>query len=126
MDQDMNKLINDVEQWFDDKGITKGPKMATPLSQHKKMQEEVDELRAELVTLRDDIGYGRDSKVWKTRERAIDELGDVIVTAIGVAKLLGVTPHEALSVAYEKISKRGGEMIDGVFVKNKETTQSEQ
>lgn len=118
MELDIKKLISDVEQWFDDKGITSGPLKATPLSQHSKMQEEVVEFRDELVMLGVHEATGAAEAAHGVRERAINELGDVFVTAIGSAKLLGVTPYDAILSAYEKISKRDGSMQNGTFVKN--------
>jgi hypothetical protein len=46
------------------------------------------------------------------------ELGDVLVVATILAEMLGTTTSAALALAYEKISKRTGRMIDGQFVKD--------
>lgn len=45
------------------------------------------------------------------------EGGDVIVTLIINLHLRGSSLSQALQAAYDKISKRKGTMVDGVFVK---------
>lgn len=51
------------------------------------------------------------------REKFKGEFGDVLVTLILVAALQNTTFEECLEIAYEKISKRTGKTINGVFVK---------
>ena len=48
------------------------------------------------------------------------EMGDVLVTLIILARDLDIDILECLDMAYDKISKRTGETIDGVFVKSED------
>lgn len=48
------------------------------------------------------------------------EMGDIFVTLIILCKQLGIDPAECLSMAYEKISKRKGKTINGIFVKEED------
>lgn len=48
------------------------------------------------------------------------EMGDIFVTLIILCKQLGIDPVECLSMAYEKISKRKGKTINGIFVKEED------
>jgi len=90
-----------VIDWAKEKGILE---KSSPLKQHGKTQEEVDELKQALLS--------------KDREEIIDAIGDITVTLIIQAELNGLDFEDCLESAYNVISKRTGEMIDGVFVKN--------
>ena len=48
-----------------------------------------------------------------------DEIGDGFVTLIILARQVGLSPEECLNEAYNKISKRTGKTINGIFVKDK-------
>lgn len=48
------------------------------------------------------------------------EMGDIFVTLIILCEQLGIDPTECLSMAYEKISKRKGKTINGIFVKEED------
>ena len=48
------------------------------------------------------------------------EMGDIFVTLIILCKQLDLDPIDCLEKAYEKISKRKGKTIDGVFVKEED------
>jgi NTP pyrophosphatase (non-canonical NTP hydrolase) len=47
-----------------------------------------------------------------------DEIGDGFVTLIILARQVGLSPEECLNEAYNKISKRKGKTINGIFVKD--------
>ena len=81
-------------------------KGSDPKSQALKMVAEVGELA-------DAINKG-------DLDEANMELGDVIVTLILLAEMHGLSPALALQSAYEKISRREGKMINGVFVKSED------
>lgn len=49
------------------------------------------------------------------------EYGDALVTLILGMSMNNMSMQECLAAAYEKISKRTGEMRDGVFVKQEES-----
>ena len=48
------------------------------------------------------------------------EMGDILVTLIILCEQLEIDPVDCLDMAYEKISKRKGKTIDGVFVKEED------
>ena len=97
--------INAVREWGIEKGII-GPKCkATEKTQLNKLLEEVEEL-VEAVCKND-------------RDEKIDAIGDCTVVLILLAELIGVPFEECLSSAYHVISKRTGQMVGGVFVKDK-------
>lgn len=97
-----NFLRAQVEKWAEEKGIFQ---KATPLSQHKKTQEEVDELKEALET--------------NNKEEIVDAIGDILVTLIIQAKMNDIDPVFCLQSAYDVIKGRTGQMIDGIFVKDK-------
>jgi NTP pyrophosphatase (non-canonical NTP hydrolase) len=90
-----------IEQWAEDKGILA---KATPIKQAMKTQEELTELCNAI--LNDD------------KEEIKDDIGDIMVTLIIQAKMQGMTIEECLNAAYDVISKRTGQMVNGQFVKD--------
>lgn len=80
--------------------ITKGNKMAQAL----KTLEEVGEL-INSIHKNDKIGVE-------------DDLGDILVTIIIQAEMQGLKLEECLESAYNVISKRTGQMINGTFKKD--------
>jgi len=105
----MKELVKDVEQWAIDKGIAE---KATMLTQFEKMAEEVKELFDEIKKM-----YSGNTLNMKDIHM---ELGDVVVTAVILAQLAGTDIKTVLQMAYDKISKRTGKMIDGTFVKSED------
>jgi len=105
----MKDLVKDVEQWAIDKGIAE---KATMLTQFEKMAEEVKELFDEIKKL-----YSGNALNMKDIHM---ELGDVVVTAVILAQLAGTDIETVLQMAYDKISKRTGKMINGTFVKSED------
>lgn len=89
-----------VIDWAREKGILD---KATPMAQGLKTLEEVTEM---LNAIRTD-----------DRDELIDAIGDVIVTVIIQSELNGLKTSECLQSAYDVISKRKGQMVNGVFVK---------
>jgi NTP pyrophosphatase (non-canonical NTP hydrolase) len=97
-----DKLIEDVIKWAHDKGILRASNATLQMS---KTLEECAEVLRELHAPEPD-------------DSALDsEYGDVLVTLIIGMELAGVDPNAALYTAYNKISKRKGSIVDGVFVK---------
>ena len=97
--------INLVRQWGIDKGIIGPNGKATEHTQFAKLLEEIDELR---------IGIIKDDESEK-----IDAIGDCTVVLILLAEIIGVPFEECLSCAYQVIKSRTGQMVGGVFVKDK-------
>jgi NTP pyrophosphatase (non-canonical NTP hydrolase) len=97
-----NELESLVIAWATQKGILdKG----TPAAQCDKTLEEVYELHDAIKN--------------NDREEIIDALGDILVTIIIQAEMQGLKLEDCLQSAYNVISKRKGQMIDGQFVKEK-------
>jgi len=98
---DYIQLEDKVNKWAEDKGIfDKG----TTYGQADKTIEEAQEIK--------------DALLLNDRSELIDALGDTLVTLIIQAKMNDLDLLQCLNVAYGVISKREGEMIGGVFVKN--------
>lgn len=99
---------NKVIRWARDKGIVlnyNSERLAASqrLKQFGKMREEVEELGEELES--GDV------------DKARMELGDVLITCVIQAELLGTDITECMQMAYDKIAKRKGTTVDGVFIK---------
>ena len=97
-----NELEELVEKWAEEKGIFE---KATTIKQAEKTLEEVEEL-IQAINNND-------------REEVIDALGDILVTIIIQAKMQNLDLIDCLDSAYNIISKRTGNMINGQFVKDK-------
>ena len=117
----MNRLIDNVRQWFHDKGIIKN---SNPLKQIEKTLEEITETRDAAVKLdwltndHNIIAKGSHSAmVQELTHELKDGLGDTLVTLIGVCEMYEFSLEECLQQAYDVISKRSGTMINGKFVK---------
>lgn len=87
-----------IRQWAEERNLIKG---SDPLSQVKKLCEEVDEWMA-------DYASGVDSQM---------EFGDIHVVLLIMEFQLNYSREKCLEMAYEKIKDRKGKMVDGVFVK---------
>ena len=48
------------------------------------------------------------------------EMGDIFVTLIILCNQLGIDCVECLQLAYDKISKRKGKTVNGLFVKEED------
>ena len=79
---------------------------STPGAQHRKLEEEVEELREALFD--------------KDHEGAVDAIGDCTVVLINICALMDVNFTDCLAHAYEQIKDRTGHMTpDGLFHKDK-------
>lgn len=96
------KLEEKVNQWAADKGIFQ---KGTTLGQAEKTLEEAQEIK--------------DAILEGNVEELEDALGDTLVTIIIQAEMNNLNLLDCLETAYNVISKRKGNMIDGVFVKDK-------
>jgi len=108
----VNKLSINTRRWFHDQGIIAN---SNPLKQLEKTQEELTETRDAVIRHEYAEGGTEEFKLNEIK----DGIGDTVVTLIGVCEMYGFTLKECLQMAYDTISKRTGEMIDGVFVKSK-------
>ena len=77
---------------------------STPEAQHRKLEEEVEELREALFD--------------KDHEGAVDAIGDCAVVLINICALMDVNFTDCLAHAYDQIKDRKGTMnAEGIFVK---------
>jgi NTP pyrophosphatase (non-canonical NTP hydrolase) len=99
------KLKNEFEpirEWATEKGIYNKGDIKT---QYIKLQEEAGELAKAIIN--------------NDNEEIIDAIGDCVVVLTSIAYFNGITIEECINLAYDVISKRKGQMINGSFVKNK-------
>lgn len=97
-----DRLIELVEEWSVDRELN----VADPSKQFLKVTEEIGEIAAALA---------RDN-----RNDLEDALGDTVVTLIILAQQKGLALEDCLTVAYNVIKDRNGEMKDGVFIKSED------
>jgi NTP pyrophosphatase (non-canonical NTP hydrolase) len=118
--EELSKL---VIEWGGNKGILDS---STPLRQLDKTQEELDETREALEKL-NDFSYQRDlmedlgmptSNEEDILSEVKDGIGDMLVTIVLLAKMVGFDTTECLRAAYDVIKSRTGKMVDGQFVKD--------
>lgn len=103
-----DELINAVKKWGEEKGINNAA------LQFAKINEEVGELAHELVR-----GYcGSDESV--PSQETVDAIGDILVTVIIFANIIGVDPVGALQLSYDTIKGRVGHTVNGSFIKKDE------
>lgn len=96
--------------------------------QFMKFIEEVFEFKTEMDIFVDydsvDDWFKSDDDYWKGLIRMATnmnlEMGDILVTLIILSAQLDIDLTECLEMAYEKISKRKGKTIDGIFVKEED------
>ncbi len=103
----METLIKKVTDWGNSKGIIKRNYLDQSIKQLEKMEEEVNELREEIVI--NQAHSMHDVKL---------ELGDVLVTAIMLSANLDTSLQECLQLAYDKIKARTGKTENGIFIKD--------
>ena len=95
------ELEQRVAEWHDDRNLILG---SSDAAQMHKLIEEVNELDQ-------DVHDGFDLR---------DELGDCLVVLINIATRNGFTLKQALTVSYNKIKDRKGQMRHGIFVKEED------
>ena len=118
----MDELILKIEQWMRDKGITR-ENGVTVVTQYGKMREEVAELGDALNNM---LNHSWDVEKAEENANHVDlELGDVVVTAIILAKLHGTDIRTCLSKTFAKIENRKGKIIKGTFVKEEDLGDEE-
>tara|TARA_A200000159_G_scaffold19598_1_gene16208 strand:+ start:410 stop:784 length:375 start_codon:yes stop_codon:yes gene_type:complete len=93
-----DNLITMIERWHFDRNLIDG---ATDKDQVCKLIQEVGELS---------------DNVCKQKDIA-DDIGDIMVVLINIAKRNGLSIRHCLEVAYHDIKDRKGKMVDGIFVK---------
>ena len=103
MMKNFETLVAKVVIWADERGIFDA---ADPLAQLDKTQEELDET----------IEAVKQSEF--DNPEVVDGIGDMLVTIIIAAKMMGLDPTHCLNVAYDEIKDRTGKMVGGKFIKD--------
>lgn len=80
------------------------------------LKDQVLKLGSEFGELCDNANKGRDVR---------DDIGDCLVVLINCATLAGCTIEECLTVAYNEIKDRKGQMVNGVFIKAGDLSKEE-
>jgi NTP pyrophosphatase (non-canonical NTP hydrolase) len=103
--EDLKEL---VLEWANDKDLLHSENAD---KQFMKFIEEVFEFKTEMDF------YSGKCEVFSSVSKNLmkDEMGDIFVTLIVLCKQLGIDCVECLQLAYDKISKRKGKTIDGIF-----------
>ncbi|MDU5442372.1 MAG: MazG-like family protein [Finegoldia magna] len=107
------ELKKNVEEWADDKNLLHEENAD---KQFMKFIEEVFEFKSEMDVYFD----GAETLKSLNKEYMEDEMGDIFVTLIILCNQLGIDPVECLEMAYEKISKRHGKTVNGLFIKEED------
>lgn len=113
----LEQLVRNVESWGQNKGIVNFSKEQV-LAQIGKVKEELAEVEQAVVEYFDTNCEPFDDTEVNLFENIENELGDLGVTWIMVATCLEIYVGDALLSAYNKISKRTGNVVNGVFVKD--------
>ena len=119
------ELKTKVEEWAEDKDLLHSENAD---KQFMKFVEEVFEFKTEMDILVRYRNYYRENpqkKIPKAEHERITkkaelELGDIIVTLIVLCNQLNIDIVECLEMAYEKISKRHGKTVNGLFIKEED------
>jgi NTP pyrophosphatase (non-canonical NTP hydrolase) len=99
------ELQKKVIEWAKDRNILEN---SNAIKQISKTQEELDETLDALKRLE----QGKEAIL-----EVADGIGDMLVTIILLAKIVGLDSVDCLADAYDEIKNRKGKMIDGLFVK---------
>jgi len=94
-------LAANIEGWHEARNLIKG---STDQAQYVKLIEEAGELAG-------NIARGKDVK---------DDIGDMVVVLINIARRNGLTLEDCVQTAWDDIKDRRGKMVDGVFIKEKD------
>ena len=117
----MKELDKRIDAWAEGVGIHDG---STPLKQALYTLSETQELLVAVEEAGFDYTWGRDTaEMAGTLTPVQDAIGDIYVTLKNVAHFFGLTMEECVEMAVTTIedrAKRGGGMVDGVYVKPEE------
>lgn len=97
-------LASNIESWHTARNLIDG---STDQAQFVKLMEEAGELAAS-------IARGKDVR---------DDIGDMVVVLINIAKRNGYKLEDCMEVAWKDIRDRKGKMVDGVFIKEEDTPE---
>jgi len=89
-----------IIDWHNARNLIEG---STDHQQFEKLLEEVEELRLNIMT----------------SQPIVDDVGDIIVVLINLCERNGLTLEECMRHAYNDIKDRRGQMVNGLFVKER-------
>ena len=96
----MEQLEQKIIAWHKARNLIEG---SSDHQQFEKLLEEVEELRLNIMT----------------SQPIVDDVGDIIVVLINLCERNGLTLEECMAHAYNDIKDRRGQMVDGLFVKER-------
>lgn len=105
------ELKTKVEEWAKDKDLLHSENAD---KQFMKFIEEVFEFKSEM-----DLIHILGGNELNSHDMML-EMGDIFVTLIVLCNQLGIDCVECLEMAYDKISKRKGKTVNGLFVKEED------
>lgn len=108
----ISQLIDKTLQWGTDRNIIGANREGTVEGQVKKLSEELGEA---VFAVGKYIGTFNHEDLIDAKK----EIGDILVSTTLLCDMLDLTVEECLEAAYNKIANREGEMVNGIFVRNK-------
>ena len=114
--QSFEQTIKGIEAWGIEKGIYAHSNISLQLKKFLEETKEVSEAVEKLVCLKSLNSPDKTVELELLKDVKL-EIGDVIVTLVGQCKFLGLNLATCAELALQKISKRKGKMVDGLFVK---------
>lgn len=110
-EMNFEELKTKVEEWAEDKDLLHEENAE---KQFMKFIEEVFEFKSEM-----DLIHILGGNELNSHDMML-EMGDIFVTLIVLCNQLGIDCVECLEMAYDKISKRKGKTVNGLFVKEED------
>jgi NTP pyrophosphatase (non-canonical NTP hydrolase) len=95
------EIFNNIRSWAEERGLY-----------------EKGDTKTQLIKLYEESGELSQALLKNNREDLIDAIGDSVVVLTNLAHLAGTDIETCIQAAYEEISSRTGEMINGTFVKD--------
>jgi len=96
----MEQLEQKIIAWHKARNLIEG---SSDHQQFEKLLGEVEELRLNIMN----------------SQPIVDDVGDIVVVLINLCERNGLTLEECMTHAYNDIKDRRGQMVDGLFVKER-------
>lgn len=84
------------------------------------VSKDFDDPRAQFMKIVEELGETSEAYDKGWQDKLIDSIGDLQVTIINFAMLVGVDYKDALAEAWETIKDRKGTIENGVFIKEED------